>query len=79
MLRLAIIGHGKMGREIEAVAQERGHSIGLIVDKDNLSDLNPQLVSGIDVALEFTSPQTAFQNVQQCFALGLPVVCGTTG
>lgn len=79
MLRLAIIGHGKMGREIESIAQERGHSIGLVVDKNNLSDLNPQLVQGIDVALEFTSPHTAFQNVLQCFALGLPVVCGTTG
>ncbi|MBQ9471404.1 MAG: 4-hydroxy-tetrahydrodipicolinate reductase [Bacteroidales bacterium] len=78
-MRIAIIGHGKMGRELEAVAIERGHQIALIVDKDNIADLNAQNARGIDVALEFTSPQTAYKNVRQCLAIGLPVVCGTTG
>lgn len=68
-----------MGHEIEAVAIERGHKVVLIVDKDNADDLNPTNLSKVDVAVEFTSPQTAFQNVTICLNAGTPVVCGTTG
>ncbi len=50
-----------MGHEIEMVALDRGHSIKLIIDKDNLADLNAAGIKGIDVAIEFTTPETAFE------------------
>ncbi len=79
MLRIAIIGYGKMGHEIETIALERGHSVVLTIDKDNPSDLSPLNLSKVDVAVEFTSPHTAKQNVEACLEAGIPVVCGTTG
>ena len=78
-MKLAIIGYGRMGHEIETVALERGHSIALTIDKDNLHDLNPDNLKGIDVAIEFTTPETAFNNVKACLMAGIPVVSGTTG
>lgn len=68
-----------MGHEIESVAIARGHNIGLIVDKDNISDLNAENVRNINVAIEFTTPGTAFENVMKCLRLKIPVVSGTTG
>lgn len=68
-----------MGHEIESVALDRGHNIGLIVDKDNISDLREVNVQGIDVAIEFTTPATAFENVMKCLSMKIPVVSGTTG
>lgn len=68
-----------MGHEIESAALSRGHVIELIVDKDNLSDLNERSTRDIDVAVEFTTPETAFENVLKCLKMKIPVVCGTTG
>jgi 4-hydroxy-tetrahydrodipicolinate reductase len=68
-----------MGHEIESIALARGHFIKIIVDKDNLSDLNELNSSSVDVAFEFTTPETAFDNVVQCMKMKIPVVCGTTG
>jgi len=79
MLKIAIIGYGKMGHEVEAVALERGHSIALKIDKDNIVELTTENLKKIDVAIEFTSPGTASQNIQACFNAGVPVVSGTTG
>ncbi|HBI81848.1 MAG TPA: 4-hydroxy-tetrahydrodipicolinate reductase [Bacteroidales bacterium] len=79
MLKIAIIGYGKMGHEVEAVALERGHSIALKIDKDNIAELTTENLKKTDVAIEFTSPGTAFQNIQACFNAGVPVVSGTTG
>lgn len=79
MLRIAILGYGKMGHEVEAIALERGHSIVLKIDKDNLNELTTENLKKADVAIEFTSPHTAMQNVQACFEAGVPVVSGTTG
>jgi 4-hydroxy-tetrahydrodipicolinate reductase len=78
-MRLAIIGYGKMGQEIEAVARERNHTIDLIIDVDNAADLNAVNLSGIDVAIEFSSPAAAFNNIITCLKAGTPVVSGTTG
>jgi len=78
-MNIALIGYGRMGHEIESAALGRGHLIRLIVDKDNLTDLNEHSTRDIDVAIEFTTPETAFENVLKCLRMKIPVVCGTTG
>ena len=78
-MKAAIIGYGKMGREIEKILLERGHQIGLIIDQQNASDLDREHLQGIDVALEFTTPQTAYENIRRCIDAGVAVVSGTTG
>ncbi len=78
-MNVALIGYGRMGHEIESAALKRGHFIKLIVDKDNLQDLNERSTRDIDVVIEFTTPETAADNVIKCLNLKIPVVCGTTG
>ena len=78
-MKIAIIGYGRMGHEIEDIAKKRGHVIQLIVDVDNSYDLNPVKLKDIDVAIEFSSPDTAFKNISTCLGLKIPVVSGTTG
>jgi 4-hydroxy-tetrahydrodipicolinate reductase len=78
-MRIALIGYGKMGKEIEQIAIDRGHTIGLTIDQDNQSDLNTENLKGIDVAIEFTNPNSAFKNYMTCFEAKIPVVSGTTG
>ena len=55
-MNIALIGYGRMGHEIEAIAVKRGHVIKLIIDQDNTDDLNEDNLRGIDVAIEFSSP-----------------------
>ncbi len=76
-MNAAIIGYGKMGREIERLLVERGHGVRLIVDADNRGDLDAAHLRGIDVALEFTTPATAYDNIRACIDAGTPVVSGT--
>lgn len=78
-MNIAIIGYGRMGHEIESVAISRGHVIRLIVDQDNIPDLNEANLKGTNVAIEFTTPETAFNNVVNCLKMRIPVVSGTTG
>lgn len=78
-MKIALIGYGKMGHEIETIAKERNHQVVLTIDKDNPQDLSPEKLRLADVAIEFTSPHTAFQNVTACFNAGVPVVSGSTG
>jgi 4-hydroxy-tetrahydrodipicolinate reductase len=68
-----------MGKEIEKIALNRGHKIGLIVDLSNREDLNPETLKDIDVAIEFSHPDSAAQNIISCFDSGVSVVSGTTG
>ena len=68
-----------MGREIERILIERGHSAGLIVDAGNADDLCAEKLAGIDVAIEFTTPDTAYGNITRCLECGTAVVSGTTG
>jgi 4-hydroxy-tetrahydrodipicolinate reductase len=67
-----------MGHEIERILLERGHTIPLIIDIHNAADLNAENLRGIDVAIEFSTPATAFANIKTCLEAGAPVVCGTT-
>jgi 4-hydroxy-tetrahydrodipicolinate reductase len=78
-MKIALIGYGRMGHEIETIALKRGHNIKLIIDKDNESDLNGLNLSGIDVAIEFSLPTVALSNICKCLSEKIPVVSGTTG
>jgi 4-hydroxy-tetrahydrodipicolinate reductase len=78
-MKIAILGYGKMGKEIEKIALSRGNDVVLKIGEDNLSDLTKENLSRADVAIEFSTPHTAFDNIQLCFEAGVPVVVGTTG
>lgn len=78
-MKAAIIGYGKMGREIERILAERGHETVLVIDADNAADLDAAHLAGVDVALEFTTPGTAYANIRTCIECGTAVVSGTTG
>ena len=68
-----------MGHIIESLAINRGHDVVCIIDKDNLHDFDSPDFATADVAIEFTTPQTAESNIMQAWKHGVPVVCGTTG
>lgn len=77
-MKIALIGYGKMGKEIEQILIARGHTIPLIIDLNNTNDLDAAHLKEINVAIEFTTPSTAYGNVVKCLEAGVPVVCGTT-
>lgn len=78
-MNIALIGYGRMGHEIEAIAIRRGHVIKLIIDLDNSADLNTENLKGVDVVIEFSTPEAAFGNISKCLSSSVPVVSGTTG
>lgn len=78
-MNIALIGYGKMGKEIEKIALDRGHKMALVIDLDNQADFTAEKLKGIDAAIEFTIPNNAVNNVKRCIDFGVPVVCGTTG
>jgi 4-hydroxy-tetrahydrodipicolinate reductase len=78
-MEIALIGYGRMGRTIEALGKDQGHSFPLIIDLDNRSDLNSSNLQNIDVAIEFTIPSSAPDNISACLEHRVPVVSGTTG
>ena len=75
-MKIAIIGYGKMGHMIEEIALERGHEIVARIDCDR-DEWNR--LEAADVAIEFTTPSTAKENILRAWAQGVPVVCGSTG
>lgn len=78
-MKIALFGYGKMGKEIEQIALQRGHTIGLIVDVNNSNSYSVDALKACDAVIEFTTPETAVQNIYKCFDAGVPVVVGTTG
>ncbi len=78
-MKIAIVGYGKMGKEIEKIAQERGHVIVAHVDSEQDWITCNDAIAGADVAIEFSTAGSTPANLSKCFALRLPVVCGTTG
>lgn len=78
-MKIALIGYGKMGHIIEQIAIERGHEVVCIIDQDNIDDFESDAFASADVAIEFTTPQTAEGNIRRAWAAGVAVVCGTTG
>jgi len=78
-MKIALIGYGKMGKLLEKVAVERGHEVVSIIDVDNYQDFESNEFRSADVALEFTTPQTAVHNIKKAWEADVKVVCGTTG
>ena len=78
-MNIALLGYGKMGRIIEQIAVDRGHTIVLKIDADNLEDLNSDNLKKADVAIDFSAPDSALSNINACFEAGTPVIVGTTG
>ena len=78
-MKIALVGYGKMGHIIEQIALQRGHTIVAAIDINNKEDFESEAFRSADVAIEFTTPATAFDNYMKCFAAGVPVVSGTTG
>lgn len=78
-MKIALIGYGKMGKEIEKIALSRGHEIVSIIDVDNQEDFHSEAFKSADVAIEFTNPQVAYGNYLKAFQAGVKVVSGSTG
>lgn len=78
-MKFALIGFGKMGQTIKRLAEAGGDTIGLVIDWNNKAELTSENLRKVDVAIEFTQPSTAFENVRTCLEAGIPVVSGTTG
>jgi 4-hydroxy-tetrahydrodipicolinate reductase len=79
IMKIALIGYGKMGKAIEQIAVHREHEIVLKIDEYNLADFSKQNVGKADVAIEFTGPHSAYENVKKVLEFDVPLVCGSTG
>lgn len=78
-MKIALIGYGKMGKTIEEVALKRGHTINLKIDMDTIDSFTKENIQQCDVAIEFTGPHSAKENILKCVDAGIPVVSGSTG
>jgi 4-hydroxy-tetrahydrodipicolinate reductase len=78
-MKIALIGYGKMGKAIEEIAVAKGHTIVLRVSRDNKEDNTVDKLRTADVAIEFTGPESAYDNIIRCLDAGVPVVSGSTG
>ncbi|MCK0110086.1 4-hydroxy-tetrahydrodipicolinate reductase [Flavobacteriaceae bacterium S0825] len=74
-MKIALLGYGKMGKAIENIALERGHSIVLKIS----DDINNHNIRTADVAIDFSIPEAAVKNISNCLKNGVPVISGTTG
>ena len=74
-MKIAIVGYGKMGRSVEKIARDRGHVIVIVQTDDDLASK----LNGVDSAIEFTTPEAAYNNISTALNQRVPVVCGTTG
>jgi 4-hydroxy-tetrahydrodipicolinate reductase len=78
-MKIALIGYGKMGHIIEETALQRGHNIGLRIDIDSATLFTKENLDTCDVAIEFTGPHSAKDNILKCLDAGIPIVSGSTG
>ena len=78
-MKIALIGYGRMGKEIEKIALSRGHEIVSIIDVDNQEDCKSDAFKSADVAIEFTNPMVAYNNYIKAFEAGVKLVSGSTG
>jgi 4-hydroxy-tetrahydrodipicolinate reductase len=78
-MKIALLGYGKMGKEIEAIALQRNHNIVLKVDETNTNSISASDLKQADVAIEFSTPHSVLSNINKCFEAQVPIVVGTTG
>lgn len=78
-LKIGLLGYGKMGKEIEQIALDKGHQIVFIIDNESDWKLYKNELAIADIAIDFSTPQTAISNIEKCFDANLPIVVGTTG
>ncbi len=78
-MKIALLGYGKMGQEIEKLAEKKGHEIFLIIDCVEDWEQNGHLLKQADIAIDFTTPTSIVDNIYRCFDSGIPLVTGTTG
>ncbi|WP_316772784.1 4-hydroxy-tetrahydrodipicolinate reductase [Pedobacter frigiditerrae] len=78
-MKIALLGYGKMGQIIERFALERGHEVVLKINIDNVEDFTLENLKKADVAIDFSAPDAAVDDIYKCFEANLPVVVGTTG
>lgn len=78
-MRILILGYGKMGKTIEQIALNRKHSVPFKIDLHNQQELSTITSDMVDVAIEFSNPESAYKNVKYCIENNIPVVCGSTG
>lgn len=78
-MKIAILGYGRMGNEIERMATRDGHEIVLIIDSIEEWEKSGSRLKEADVAIDFSTPDTVVDNIYHCFDAGVPVVAGTTG
>ncbi len=78
-MKIAILGYGKMGEQVEIVAKEYKHQIVAFIDDEEDWKNNLDKIKSADVAIEFSTPQTVLANIKRCFEYNIPIVVGTTG
>lgn len=78
-MNILLVGYGKMGKAIEQIALDRGHSIAGKIDVNNRAEMEVLSTEAVDVAIEFSAPEAAYANIKACLEKGWPVVSGTTG
>lgn len=78
-MNIAIIGYGKMGKELEKLIDKSKHKVCSIIDSEEEWIENKDELEKADVAIEFSTPETVISNIKQCFSLNLPIIVGTTG
>jgi len=79
-MKIALLGYGKMGKTLHTLIDEdQKHRVVLKVNSANASELTLNLLSKADAAIEFSTPETALENIYRCFEANVPVVVGTTG
>ncbi len=77
-MNIALFGYGKMGKAIEEIALAKGHTIRLSIDNEQQWVANKALLSTVDVAIDFSTPQAVLTNIERCFEAKVPIVVGTT-
>jgi 4-hydroxy-tetrahydrodipicolinate reductase len=78
-MKIALLGYGNMGHEVEKIAVSQGHSVWLTIDNEKDWSEKSDKLKECDVAIEFSIPAVAVENMRRCFELQLPIVVGTTG
>jgi len=78
-MRIALIGYGKMGKTIHEIAKSNGDDVVFTIDKEDIGQLEQITIENTDVAIEFSNPDSAFENLKYCIQNQIPVVSGTTG